>query len=188
MALLTCSHARDLVTRQALGLDALAEHLRAARAHIATCAACRDYLVRFGRAILSGADELTCAEVRACLDASVGIKDEHMMVHDHLARCPACALEADVWESISVLQGMRIALDVSEAEKARWVAVTLRTLPADRPLGGARVALCNEQGQAQEIKTVRSGEAEARFSDIAPGHYIVRVQHSGKTWELPVNL
>ncbi len=85
-------------------------------------------------------------------------------------------------------QDVRISLDVTSAEKALWLAVTMRLLSSGRVLTGARIALCNEQGQAQEIKTVRSGESEARFPDITPGRYLVRVERSGKTWELPISL
>ena len=85
-------------------------------------------------------------------------------------------------------QDIRISLNVTEAEKALWLAVTMRLLSSGQILTGARVALCDEQGQAQEIKTVRPGEADVRFPDIRPGRYIVRVERSGKTWELPLSL
>ena len=85
-------------------------------------------------------------------------------------------------------QDVRISLNVTSAEKALWLAVTMRLLSSGQVLTGARIALCNEQGQAQEIKTVRSGENEARFPDITPGRYLVRVERSGKTWELPLSL
>lgn len=85
-------------------------------------------------------------------------------------------------------QDVRISLNVSGAEKALWLAVTMRMLSSGSVLTGARVALCNEQGQAQEIKTVRSSEVEVRFPDILPGRYLVRVEKSGKMWELPVVL
>lgn len=85
-------------------------------------------------------------------------------------------------------QDVRISLNVSGAEKAMWLAVTMRMLSSGHVLTGARVALCNEHGQAQEIKTVRSNEVEVRFPDITPGRYLVRVEKSGKMWELPVVL
>jgi hypothetical protein len=85
-------------------------------------------------------------------------------------------------------QDVRISLDVSEADKARWLAISLRLLSTGQALDSTRVALCNEQGQAQEIKTVRPGEDEARFPDVKPGQYLVRIEHSGKMWELPLNL
>jgi anti-sigma factor RsiW len=83
---------------------------------------------------------------------------------------------------------VRISLNVTEAEKAIWLAVAMRLLSSGQVLTGARIALCNEQGQAQEIKTVRPGETEARFPDLTPGHYLVRIERSGKTWELPLSL
>jgi len=85
-------------------------------------------------------------------------------------------------------QDVRISLNVSGAEKALWLAVSMRLLSSGSVLTGARIALCNEQGQAQEIKTVRSSEVEVRFPDITPGRYLVRVERSGKMWELPVVL
>ncbi len=85
-------------------------------------------------------------------------------------------------------QDVRISLNVSGAEKTLWLAVTMSLLSSGHAVTGARVALCNEQGQAQEIKTVRSREVEVRFPDIVPGRYLVRVERSGKTWELPVVL
>lgn len=81
-----------------------------------------------------------------------------------------------------------ITLDVSEAEKALWLAVRLRLLSTGKPLDQARVALCNERGQAQEIKTVRPGDNEARFPDLSHGQYLLRVEHAGKKWELPLAL
>ena len=85
-------------------------------------------------------------------------------------------------------QDVRISLDVNEADTARWLAISLRLLSTGQALEGTRVALCNEQGQAQEIRTVRPGESEARFPDIAPGQYLVRIEHSGQMWELPLSL
>jgi anti-sigma factor RsiW len=85
-------------------------------------------------------------------------------------------------------QDVRISMNVTAAEKALWLAVAMRLLSSGQPLTGARIALCNEQGQAQEIKTIRPGESEARFPDIAPGRYLVRIERAGKTWELPLVL
>jgi hypothetical protein len=85
-------------------------------------------------------------------------------------------------------QNVRISLNVSEAASARWLAVSMRLLSSGQALSNERIALCNEQGQAQEIKTVRPGETEARFPDIPAGRYLVRVEYSGKTWELPLSL
>jgi hypothetical protein len=83
---------------------------------------------------------------------------------------------------------VRILLHVSKAEHALWLAVGMSLLSSGRMLHGERVSLCNAGGQAQEIKTVRSGDGEARFSDLAPGQYVVRVEHSGRSWELPLSL
>ena len=81
-----------------------------------------------------------------------------------------------------------ISLNVTEAQQARWLAVAMKMLSSGQTLTGARIALCSEKGQAQEIKTVRPGESEARFPDITPGRYLVRIERSGRTWELPLAL
>jgi hypothetical protein len=85
-------------------------------------------------------------------------------------------------------QDIGITLDVTGAEQAMWLAVRLRLLSTGKTLDGVRVALCNEHGKAQEIKTVRAGEADVRFPDLAHGHYVVRVERAGKSWELPLAL
>lgn len=85
-------------------------------------------------------------------------------------------------------QDVCISMNVSEAQQARWLAVAMKMLSSGQTLTGARIALCNERGQAQEIKTVRLGESEARFPDITPGRYLVRIERSGKIWELPLTL
>ncbi len=85
-------------------------------------------------------------------------------------------------------QDICISMNVTEALQARWLAVAMKMLSSGQTLTGVRIALCNERGQAQEIKTVRPGESEARFPDITPGHYLVRIERSGKIWELPLTL
>ena len=85
-------------------------------------------------------------------------------------------------------QDVHIALNVTAAEKAFWLAVSLHMLSSGQVLTGARIALCDAQGKAQEIKTVRRGESEARFPNIAPGRYLVRIERSGMVWELPISL
>ncbi len=85
-------------------------------------------------------------------------------------------------------ENLRIALSVSKSDGAAWLAVALSLLATGEPVGGARVALCDPHGLPQEIKTVRSGESEARFPAIGPGHYLIRVDRAGKAWELPVDL
>ena len=280
--MIDCRCARDIVTRRALGEAVVADDVAAARSHVTGCAACRDYLGRFSRAIASrDPNEVSCAEVRVQLDSAWAKSDVSPgmeRVHQHLAVCSACAAEAKTWQFITALeaqgalaepprypvfdlsflphtetgeiwtticqgvrrlafeipaalalagktllspppglafsyasmqaarrgatgsenlvsisvddarQDVRIAMDVTEANKALWLAVKMRTLSSGRVLDGAHIALCNEQGQAQEIKTVRPGESEARFPNIAPGRYMVRIQRSGQTWELPLSL
>lgn len=85
-------------------------------------------------------------------------------------------------------EDIRIGVNVSEAQQALWLTVGLAQLSSGKTLHGGRVALCDEDGHAQEIKTVRPGESEARFQSVQPARYLVRVDHSGKTWELPIDL
>jgi hypothetical protein len=85
-------------------------------------------------------------------------------------------------------QDVRISMNVTEAEQARWLAVGMETMSSGDILTGARIALCNDQGQAQEIKTVRPGERDVRFPDITPGRYLVRIERLGQIWELPLTL
>lgn len=83
---------------------------------------------------------------------------------------------------------VRILLHVSKAEHAPWLAVGMSLLSSGQTLHGERISLCDTVGQAQEIKTVRAGESEAHFGEVETGHYLVRVEYSGRLWELPLSL
>ena len=126
--MLNCQRARDIVARQALGDSADAENnLAGAQAHIAGCAACRDYLARFTRSILSSdPDEVTCAEVRAQIeknpagDAGPGMTT----VRAHLERCPECSAEVATWRRV-----MALSEQGALATPARYPVFDLSFLP-----------------------------------------------------------
>ena len=130
--MIQCRSARDIMAQGAFGQGAVAQNdLAAAQTHVASCAACRNYLARFARAIASSdVDEIPCAEVRSRFDAyssSGGAGEGMAMVREHLARCAACAAAVTAWERIMALAGQGAL-----AEPPRYPAFDLSFLPQQR--------------------------------------------------------
>jgi anti-sigma factor RsiW len=84
--------------------------------------------------------------------------------------------------------GLRIDLRATRSpEGATSLAVSPVDAASEQPLAGTRVALAEASGRLLETTTVRAAGV-ARFEDVAPGHYLIRVQRQGNTWEIPVHL
>jgi hypothetical protein len=124
---------------------------------------------------------------KALLSPPPGLAISYAATTDRRRDGPAAPGEGIVALCVNdAASGVRLSLHVARAENGVWLAVGMSASPGGQAPGGERVALCNDRGQAQEIKTLRPGETEARFADLAPGRYLVRVQRSGRTWELPL--
>jgi hypothetical protein len=84
--------------------------------------------------------------------------------------------------------GLRIDLRATRSpEGAASLTVSPLDVASEQPLAGTRVALAEASGRLLETTTVRAAGV-ARFEDVAPGHYLIRVQRQGNTWEIPVHL
>ncbi len=82
--------------------------------------------------------------------------------------------------------GLRIDLRATRSpEGATSLAVSPVDTASEQPLAGTRIALAEASGRLLETATVRA-EGVARFEAVAPGHYLIRVQRQGNTWEIPV--
>jgi anti-sigma factor RsiW len=82
--------------------------------------------------------------------------------------------------------GLRIDLRATRSpEGTASLAVSPVDAASEQPLAGTRVALAEASGRLLETATVRA-EGVARFAAVAPGHYLIRVQRQGNTWEIPV--
>ena len=84
--------------------------------------------------------------------------------------------------------GLRLDLRATRSpDGAVYLTVSPLDAASEQPLAGARVALAEASGRLLETATVRAAGV-ARFEAVAPGHYLIRLQHQGNTWEIPVHL
>lgn len=84
--------------------------------------------------------------------------------------------------------GLRIDLRATRSpEGTASLAVSPVDTASEQPLAGTRIALAEASGRLLETATVRA-EGVARFEAVAPGHYLIRLQRQGNTWEIPVHL
>ena len=83
--------------------------------------------------------------------------------------------------------GLRIDLRATRSPEGASLAVSPVDAASEQPLIGARIALAEASGRLLETTTVRAAGV-ARFEAVAPGHYLIRVQRQGNTWEIPVHL
>jgi len=83
--------------------------------------------------------------------------------------------------------GLRIDLRATRSPEGASLAVSPVDAASEQPLVGTRIALAEASGRLLETTTVRAAGV-ARFEAVAPGHYLIRVQRQGNTWEIPVHL
>jgi len=109
-----------------------------------------------------------------------------------LSYAPARVRGAD--ETVATLSisdeaaGLRIDLRATRSpEGAASLAVSPVDVASEQPLAGTRVALAEASGRLLETATVRAAGV-ARFEDVAAGHYLIRVQRQGNTWEIPISV
>jgi anti-sigma factor RsiW len=81
--------------------------------------------------------------------------------------------------------GLRIDLRATRSPEGASLAVSPLDAASEQPLAGTRVALAEASGRLLETATVRAAGV-ARFAAVAPGHYLIRLQRQGNTWEIPV--
>jgi len=83
--------------------------------------------------------------------------------------------------------GLRIDLRATRSPEGASLAVSPVDAASEQPLAGTRVALAEASGRLLETTTVRAAGV-ARFEAVAPGHYLIRVQRQGNTWEIPISV
>ena len=64
---------------------------------------------------------------------------------------------------------MRISLNVTEAQQARWLAVAMKMLSSGQTLTGARIALCNEtEDRRRRSRPFAPARAKCVFPTLLP--------------------
>ncbi len=109
-----------------------------------------------------------------------------------LSYAPARVRGAD--ETVATLSvsdetaGLRIDLRATRSpDGAASLTVSPLDAASEQPLAGTRVALAEASGRLLETTTVRAAGV-ARFEAVAPGHYLIRLQRQGSTWEIPISV